>query len=43
MHEPTLYLILDILAFASLVHMIYNLIKELTTILDINLFTLTEK
>lgn len=41
MYEPTLYLILDLLSFSSLLHMVYNLIKELTQILDINVLTLT--
>lgn len=43
MDEPTLYLILDLISFASICHMVYYLIEELCTILDINVFTLTQK
>jgi hypothetical protein len=43
MDEPTLYLILCLISFASIVHMVYNLIKEITTILDINVLTLTQR
>jgi hypothetical protein len=43
MDEPTLYLILCLISFASIVHMVYYLIKEITTILDINVLTLTKK
>lgn len=43
MDEPTLYLILDIVSFASIAHMVYYLLKEFCEILDINVLTLTKK
>jgi hypothetical protein len=41
MDEPLMYLIIDIVTFASLIHFIYNVINELKQILGLNLLTLT--
>jgi len=41
MHEPTLYLILDVLTFLSMSHLIYFVIDELKEILNVNLFIIT--
>lgn len=43
MNEALMYLGLDILSFGSLAHFIVCVTIELTTILDINLLTLTKK
>lgn len=43
MHEPTLYLIIASYSFISVSHLVYFVTTELSEILDINVFTLTEK
>jgi hypothetical protein len=43
MHEPTLYLIIDVYSFVSIAHLVYYITVEMTEILDINVLTLTEK
>ena len=42
MDEATMYLFLDILSFASLLHFIFSVTKELQSILKINLLTMTK-
>lgn len=42
MDEPTLYLILCGISFAAIIHMALSLISEITSILQINVFSLTE-
>jgi len=41
MDEPTMYLGLAIIGFLALMHLLYYVIIELMTILDVNLLTLT--
>ena len=43
MSEPLMYLLLAIISSTSLAHFVYNVADELTTILGINLLTMTEK
>jgi hypothetical protein len=43
MDEPTLYLILDVISGASILHLVYYLLQEFCDILQINLLTLTKK
>ena len=43
MNEATMYLVIDIMSFASLAHFFINVTTELTTILGINLLTLTTR
>ncbi len=43
MDEPTLYLILCVISFTAIIHMAWSLINEITTILQINVFSLTEE
>ncbi len=43
MPEPILYLIIASYSFISVSHLVYYLVTEMTEILDINVFTLTEK
>jgi hypothetical protein len=43
MDEATLYLIISIYTIVSITHMLYFISKEMTTILDINVLTLTKK
>lgn len=43
MNEALMYLLLDILSFAALIHFIVNVTFELKTTLGINLITLTKK
>jgi hypothetical protein len=41
MDEPTLYLIIDLISFITMVHLIYYVIDELKEILNINAFIIT--
>jgi len=41
MDEPTLYLIIDVISFITMVHLIYYVIDELKEILNINVFIIT--
>jgi hypothetical protein len=43
MDEAILYLILDVVTGASIVHMVYYLLQEMCEILQINVLTLTER
>ena len=43
MNEALMYLLLDVLSFASLMHFVVNVTWELSTILNINLLTMTKE